>query len=344
MTGAGSRGRRRRRRRRAAPRRRAGSRTAAARTAARAGAHDPGRAADERAVDEDALERLLAEAAEPGERAGRRAASISSSKYHLLANRRCRRGEALAHPRPTVPGRRTQIVVGERDAGERRARRRARRPSDVQPVARRRTRVRSSPRTSARGTCRATSVVPNGICSDAAERRRRPRAAPIADLHRARALGDVVLGPGEADVGVLVLAGRRVACGLGVVEVALLELARLGHRLAPEGAEDHPPRVDRGQERADVAGDVEDPVPAAALADARQDLVLGEEARERRDAGQREAADDEAAEGERHRLAEAAHAVERTARRAIAAISEPAAMNSSALKKACVIRWNRPAA
>ena len=28
---------------------------------------------------------------------------------------------------------------------------------------------------------------------------------------------------------------------------------------------------------------------------------------------------------------------------AIAAISEPAAMNSSALKNACVIRWNRPA-
>ena len=29
---------------------------------------------------------------------------------------------------------------------------------------------------------------------------------------------------------------------------------------------------------------------------------------------------------------------------AIAEITEPAAMNSSALKNACVIRWNRPAA
>ncbi len=29
---------------------------------------------------------------------------------------------------------------------------------------------------------------------------------------------------------------------------------------------------------------------------------------------------------------------------AIAEISEPAAMNSSALKNACVIRWNSPAA
>ena len=29
---------------------------------------------------------------------------------------------------------------------------------------------------------------------------------------------------------------------------------------------------------------------------------------------------------------------------AIAAITEPAAMNSSALKKACVMRWKRPAA
>ena len=101
----------------------------------------------------------------------------------------------------------------------------------------------------------------------------------------------MVLGAGEADVGVLQLAGRRVAVLLGVVEVARLELARLGDGLAPEGAEDHPPRVDRGQERADVGGDVQDVVPAAALADDGDDLVLGEEARERRNAGQRQAAD-----------------------------------------------------
>ena len=58
---------------------------------------------------------------------------------------------------------------------------------------------------------------------------------------------------------------------------------------------------------------------------------------------QREAADDEAAERERHRLAEAAHPVERLLAAPSRAMIEPAAMNSSALKKACVIRWNRPA-
>ena len=57
------------------------------------------------------------------------------------------------------------------------------------------------------------------------------------DPHRRLALGDVVLGPREADVGVLGLAGRRVD-GLGVGEVALLELARLLVGLAAEDAED----------------------------------------------------------------------------------------------------------
>ena len=51
-------------------------------------------------------------------------------------------------------------------------------------------------------------------------------------------------------------------------------------------------------------------MPAAAARTQRDDLVLGEEARERRDARQREAADDHAAVGERHHLAEAGHLVE----------------------------------
>ena len=156
--------------------------------------------------------------------------------------------------------------------------------------------------------CRATSSS-SGSEHDAADDRQ-DRERPHRDLHRPRALGDVVLGAGEADVGVLLLARRRVGVDLGVVQVAVLELARLGDRLAPEGAEDHPPRVDRGQERADVAGDVERHVPAARAPSTSEDLVLGEEARERRDARQRQAADDEAAERERHRPAEAAHPVE----------------------------------
>ena len=140
------------------------------------------------------------------------------------------------------------------------------------------------------------------------DRQQRERAH--CDLHRRLALGDVVVRAGEAHVGVLDLAVGGVRVHLGVVQVALLELARLGHGIAEERAEDHPERVDAGQERADVAGDVEPPVPAAAIADQQQDLVLGEEARERRHAGERQPADHHAAERERHRLPEAAHLVE----------------------------------
>src|SRR6202046_2081854 len=59
------------------------------------------------------------------------------------------------------------------------------------------------------------------------------------------------------------------------------ELARRCHGVAVEGAEDHAEGVDRRQERAEVAGRVQRPVPAAELARVEQDLVLGEEARER---------------------------------------------------------------
>ena len=68
---------------------------------------------------------------------------------------------------------------------------------------------------------------------------------PIAIFIDALALGDVVLGAGEADVGVLDLAVGGVRVDLGVVQVALFELDRLGHGVAPERAEDHPERVDR---------------------------------------------------------------------------------------------------
>ena len=117
-------------------------------------------------------------------------------------------------------------------------------------------------------------------------------------------------GPGEADVGVLGLAGHRVL-RLGVCDVPALELARLGHRLAEEDAEDHPERVERGEEGGEVADDRQHHVAAAALDREREDLVLREEARHRRHAGQRQRADRERDERERHRLPEAAHAVER---------------------------------
>ena len=73
------------------------------------------------------------------------------------------------------------------------------------------------------------------------------------DPHRRRLLGDVVLGAGEADVGVLALAGGRVL-GLGVDDVAgLAQLPRLLARLAAEDPEDDPERVDRGHQRPEVA-------------------------------------------------------------------------------------------
>ena len=103
----------------------------------------------------------------------------------------------------------------------------------------------------------------------------------------------------------------RVPRDVRVMQVPCFELARLRHGLAVERAEDHAERVQGREERADVAGGVERPVPAAAFARDQQDLVLREEAREGRDAGEREAADEEARVRERQRLAEAAHAVER---------------------------------
>ena len=82
-------------------------------------------------------------------------------------------------------------------------------------------------------------------------------------------------------------------------------------RLAPEGAEDHSPGVEDGEGSADVTGDVETPVPAAARAHFKQQRVLREEAGEEREGREREAAGEEAAERERQSFAEAAHVVER---------------------------------
>ena len=78
--------------------------------------------------------------------------------------------------------------------------------------------VAASPRRSARGSVSSTSVTP-GICTTPPTIDSTASGA-IADLHRPLALGDVVLGAGEADVGVLGLAGRRVGV-LAVVEVAV---------------------------------------------------------------------------------------------------------------------------
>ena len=161
--------------------------------------------------------------------------------------------------------------------------------------------------------------------------------------HRPRPLGDPVMA-GEADVGVL--ASRRSPGWTGSAWALLpaLERARLGARLAVEDPEDDPEGVDRGQQRADVAADDDDPEGAAALGREAEDLVLGEEAGGAREGGQREGAD-----------RSSARTSDGSARRkprirsmswipAIAEITEPAPMNSSALKNAWLMRWNIPAA
>ena len=167
-----------------------------------------------------------------------------------------------------------------------------------------------TPRRSAPGSRGRRAVTP-GICSDA-EADGADGQHAHGDLHRALALGDVVVGAREADLGVLLLARRRVRGD--VVRGARWPPSSSrasAHGLAVEGPEDHPERVDGGHERAEVAEHAEDDVPAAALELQRDDLVLGEQAGERRDTpASARPPTMNAAVGERHRLAEAAHLVE----------------------------------
>ena len=90
---------------------------------------------------------------------------------------------------------------------------------------------------------------------------------------------------------------------LGLVEV----LARVGGRLAFEDEEDHPERVEAGQERSgDADGEQQLSVPAGRERRG-EDRVLREESRERRDPGQRQRADQERAVRPRQEALEAAH-------------------------------------
>ena len=117
------------RRRRAAAARRS---SAGSRSGSRARRREPartiaGRPADEHAVDDDALERLLA-------RSGRTPANGPHDEQvdqlvevPLVARTACRRGAKRALPgAPAMPGSQHPDAVGERDAGERRSRCRAR--------------------------------------------------------------------------------------------------------------------------------------------------------------------------------------------------------------------------
>ena len=209
--------------------------------------------------------------------------SIASSKYHLLTRNVCS-GPKRACISLGGTGLRDLDPVGERDA----ANAAIRAPMTVRSSRRRRVRIEAgepSCRTSAPGssgsTCRrrGSASTPETIVED--------RERAHRDLHRHLALGDAVLGPGKPTS----VSSSSPVAGLRrhlrVREVAVLELDRLGARLAPEGAEDHPERVEAGDQRADIAEDAEDLEAAAAVVQVGDDVVLREPAGERRHPRQR---------------------------------------------------------
>ena len=100
--------------------------------------------------------------------------------------------------------------------------------------------------------------------------------------------------------------------------------------------------VERGEHRADQAQRAR--CRSARTANAlEQDLVLAEEAGERRHAGDRQRRDQQRAVRPRQLRARARPSCACPARPTCAWITEPAPRNSSALKNACVMRWKMPA-
>ena len=92
-----------------------------------------------------------------------------------------------------------------------------------------------------------------------------------------------------------------------LVAVTVLMLVHERGRLAEEDDEEKPERVDPGQQRPQQPRDVQNLAITSARQGRRQDRVLREEARQRRDADERERADQEGDERLRHHVAHAAH-------------------------------------
>ena len=88
----------------------------------------------------------------------------------------------------------------------------------------------------------------------------------------------MVLGTWVADLGVFKRSVGGISVLMRMEEPAGLKRLCLLAWLAVESAEDHPEGVDRSHKRTCVAGDVEDPVPAALCSGDVEDQVLGEEA------------------------------------------------------------------
>ena len=140
---------------------------------------------------------------------------------------------------------------------------------------------------------RASDVRDVRDLDQAAEDRAAPRARPSRPSSASSRSAMWCSGPGKPTSVSSLLAGRRVGRHVGVVQVAALELARLRARARRGtcGRSSGTCRSRSGTRRRSRARRA----PCAsrrAASSMREDLVLGEEARERRDAGQREAADD----------------------------------------------------
>ena len=130
-----------------------------------------------------------------------------------------------------------------------------------------------------------------------------------------------------------------VGCGR-VVEVAVLELLGLCARLAVEGAEDHPERVDGGHERAHEAS-----TPSTECQPPRSNSIARISSFEKTpqngitpDSARPPTIKQRVRQG--HRLAEPP-ICRGPAFASIARINQPATKKRSALKNACVIRWKR---
>ena len=104
--------------------------------------------------------------------------------------------------------------------------------------------------------------------------------------------------------------------------------------------------VERGQEGREHAGPIqhlEQRRVVRPLVSGRQDGVLAPKAGERKDAGQGQAAEQKRPVRDRHQPPQAAEAPH-VDTPPMACITLPAPRNNRALKKACVNRWNMPAA
>ena len=167
-------------------------------------------------------------------------ASISSSKYHLWTNSSYS-GRAAARGRPRRCPAGDPHAVGDRDPDQ--AEHGAEhQPEHQQPAAF----VRRVQRRVGEG--RAQEVVDHEVGfrdlhePGADARRRRAGSSPRASAARARRSRG--WGRGSRRRCPRLRRSRGCAGTVGVVQVARFELARLRHRLAVEGAEDHPERVD----------------------------------------------------------------------------------------------------